>query len=81
MADGGLTLQLDESLSHRLRLAAEASGEEVNAFAARAIDYAINPERDWSVDEAIADETLANGTGIPLDSFLQRLDTFGRSAG
>ena len=80
MADGGLTLHLDEALSDRLRLAAEMSGEDINAYAARAIDFAIGPERDWAIDEAIADDTLANGTGIPLASFLDRLDTFGGSA-
>ena len=78
MADGGLTLHLDTDLADRLRRAAEAAGDNVDSYAARALDYVIGPDRDWSVDEAIAEETIRNGDGIPLETFVARLDDFGR---
>ncbi|WP_421728853.1 hypothetical protein [Brevundimonas sp.] len=81
MADGGLTLHLENDLAERLRQAAKAAGDDVDTYLARALDYAIGPVSDRADDEAIAEETMRAGDGIALDDFLVRLDGFGRSPG
>ena len=63
MADGGLKLEIDEALAERLRVAAEASGESVEAFALHALRAAA--DEDWAEDYARVAEYEATGRSIP----------------
>lgn len=47
MADGELKLELDATLSARLRAAAEAAGRPVESLAAELIAHALS--EDWSI--------------------------------
>ncbi len=74
MADGGLKLEIDEALAERLRAAADASGETVEAFAINAL--AVAAEVDWAEDFARVAEYEATGRFIPADQ-----PVAGRAAG
>lgn len=79
MADCALVISLDGPLKERVEKAARAVGSSVNAFVAQTLDFAVDPDTDWVIDQTIADETLTNGDGIPLDQFVYRLERFGKA--
>ena len=66
MADGGLTLEIDDALAERLRAIAEASGESVEDFAMQALRAAADDE-DWAEDYARVAEYEATGRFIPAE--------------
>ena len=70
MADGELTLHIDADLAARLKSAAEANGESVEAYAKHALEVFADNGADWAEDDRIAAETIANGDGIPLEDVL-----------
>jgi hypothetical protein len=78
MADGGLTLQIDEALAERLKARAEAVGQSVEDFALRLLeeDAAI-----WDEVDAICDATIANDDGIPLEDLESWMRGWGKSDG
>lgn len=78
MADGGLTLQIDEALAERLKARAEAVGQSVEDFALRLLeeDAAI-----WDEVDAICDATIANDDGIPLEDLEPWMRGWGKSDG
>ena len=78
MADGGLTLQIDEALAERLKARAEAAGQSVEDFALRLLeeDAAI-----WDEVDAICDATIANDDGIPLEDLEPWMRGWGKSDG
>ena len=78
MADGGMTLTIDEVLAERLRARAEAAGQSVEDFALRLLeeDAAI-----WDEVDAICDATLANDDGIPLEELEPWMRGWGKSDG
>lgn len=78
MADGALRINLEGSLKERVEKAALAVGETVDSFVAQALDFAVDPDTDWMIDEAIASQTIAGEDGIPLDQFIHRLERFGK---
>ena len=80
MADGGLTLQIDEALAERLRLAAKAAGESVEAYALQALE-AFGDSGDWGDVERIVDETLARGDGVALNDVRPWLRSWGKPDG
>jgi hypothetical protein len=63
MADGGLKLEIDAALAERLRTAAQASGESVEAFALQALSAAA--DEDWAEDYARVADFEATGRAIP----------------
>jgi len=69
MADGGLTVQIDEHLAADVKAAAEAMGVSVDFYvrktlACRGRDWSNDP--DPAIDEAIADEAWRTGNSVPL---------------
>jgi hypothetical protein len=73
MADGGMTLEIDEALAESLRARAKAAGQSVEEYAYTVLESAFverpgftdNPAH-WEEVRRIADETLRDG-GIPLE--------------
>jgi plasmid stability protein len=78
MADGGMTLTIDEALAERLKARAEAAGQSVEDFARRLLeeDAAI-----WDEVDAICDATIANGDGVPLEELEPWMRGWGKSDG
>ncbi|HEY3798983.1 MAG TPA: hypothetical protein VGL58_11570 [Caulobacteraceae bacterium] len=68
MADGGLTLEIDEELARRLRAVAGASGESVEAFALQTLRAAT--DEDWAEDYARAAEYDATGVSYPAEQVM-----------
>jgi hypothetical protein len=81
MADGGITLQIDEALAERLKLAAQAAGETVDAFARKALEAWSGDEPDWDEVDRIAMDTVGQDDGIPFGVFEPELRAFGRPKG
>jgi plasmid stability protein len=84
MADGGLTLTIDEALAERLKARAEAAGQSVEDYARQALDHAAEAPGFGEAEAAYADEmdriceeTLRTG-GIPWEQFRERLLTLGK---
>jgi plasmid stability protein len=84
MADGGLTLQIDEALAERLKVRAEAAGQSVEDYARQALDLAAETpgfsERGpayWQEIEDICDEAERTG-GVPWEQVEARLRSFGK---
>ncbi|KRA66375.1 hypothetical protein ASD79_03620 [Caulobacter sp. Root655] len=78
MADGEITLKIDEALAERLKARAEAVGQSVEDFALRLLeeDAAI-----WQEVDAICDATIANDDGIPLEELESWMRGWGTSDG
>lgn len=78
MADGEITLKIDEALAERLRARAAAAGRSVEDFALRLLeeDAAI-----WEEVDAICDATIANDDGIPLEELESWMRGWGKSDG
>ena len=64
MADGGLTLQIDEALAERLRAAASAEGLSPEKLAISLLDQAI--EGDWTDALGALSEYDLTGEYVPL---------------
>jgi hypothetical protein len=69
MADGELTLKLDDETAHRLRDAAEAAGLPVGEYAAGLIAEGLEGE-DWAEDHRRLDAYRRTGEHIPLEEGL-----------
>ena len=80
MADGDVTLRIDEALADRLRLAAEAAGQSLEAYARQALEAFSNAD-DWDEVDRICDETIARGDGVPLDEVRPWLKGWGKPEG
>jgi len=70
MADGGLTVQIDDDLAADVKAAAEAMGVSVDFYvrktlACRGRDWSNDP--DPAIDEAIADEAAHTGDLVPAE--------------
>jgi predicted transcriptional regulator len=70
MADGALTVELDEALSERLKLAAEAAGRRVDDYAAQLISQALDDR--WSESLARLAEYDRTGEYVPAEEALDR---------
>jgi plasmid stability protein len=84
MADGGLTLTIDEALAERLKARAHAAGQSVEDYARQALNQAaempgVSEAEAAYADEMdrICDETLRTG-GIPWEQFRERLLNLGK---
>ena len=72
MADGHLTIPLDEETADHLQAAADAVGESPEAYAARAIMLALEAER-WAVADARIEEYERTGVAEDAEVFVARL--------
>ena len=79
MADGGMTLQIDEALAERLKARAEAVGQSVEAFALHLLEK--EDAATWEEVDAICDATIANDDGIPLEELEAWMRGWGKSDG
>jgi len=71
MADGGLTINVDEALAERLRVVAEAAGESVQNFALQALRAAA--DEDWAEDYARVAAYETTGKSISAAEFITEL--------
>lgn len=74
MADGGLTLHLNEPLSSRLETAAASAGQKIEDYAQALIQDVLDaeaPDEDWAEDEARWAEFERTGESYPLEDVLR----------
>ncbi|MDB5429161.1 MAG: hypothetical protein JWP35_277 [Caulobacter sp.] len=86
MADGGMTLNIDEALAAKLKAAAASAGESVEDYARHALEVFADEQRD-GVDpydpaylralEKIAQDTVDQGTGVPLAEVRRWVESWG----
>jgi predicted DNA-binding protein len=68
MADGELTLKLDDETARRLHAAAEAAGRPVGDYAAELIAEGLPlAEDDWAEDVRIAEEMDRTGISYSVE--------------
>ena len=84
MADGGLTLAIDEELAESVRAAAAKKGIPVERFVRDALAHHIYAEMEWSddpdpaIDQLIADEAIRSGQTIPWQEVEPWLRSLGK---
>jgi hypothetical protein len=74
MADGGLTVNIDETLAARIRAAAEAAGVSPDALVSEMVarqlfsdaDYDWDDDRDPAIDYQIAEAAARDGDLTPV---------------
>jgi predicted transcriptional regulator len=81
MADGGMTLNIDEALTQRLRDAAQSAGQSVEVYARQALEAFADDAVDWEEIDRICDETIAKGDGLSLEAITPWLDGWGKTDG
>jgi predicted transcriptional regulator len=74
MADGELTLKLDDETARRLQAAAEAAGRPVGDYAADLIAVGLEPDDDWAEDVRIAEEVDRTGVSYSLEEAMAHFD-------
>jgi predicted transcriptional regulator len=83
MADGGLTLQIDEDLAESVRAAAAKKGIPVEMFVRDALAFHVFADIEWSndpdpvIDQRIAEEALRTGRTIPWEEIEPWLRSWG----
>ncbi len=90
MADGAVSIELDDSLAARLKRAAKAAGMSEDAYARQVLEQRLFNYRDYSwpagfdpdpaVDEAIAEQSLRDGDALEWSEVEDRLRTRLRDA-
>jgi predicted transcriptional regulator len=79
MADGGATIQIDETLKKRLEAAAETAGQPLHAYVHDVLETLVAEyEADWDEVDRICDETIAKGDGIPFEELRPWLSGWGK---
>ena len=84
MADGGLTLEIDEDLAESVRAAAAKKGIPVEMFVRDALAFHIfadvewSDDPDWSIDLKILEEALRTGQTIPWEEIRPWLLSWGK---
>jgi predicted transcriptional regulator len=74
MADGELTLKLDDETARRLQAAADAAGRPVGAYAAELISEGLPLDDDWAEDVRIAEEVDRTGVFYTLEETMAHFD-------
>lgn len=74
MADGALTIEIEQALADRLRAAAEASGSSFEAYVRHALEVFSGDAADWAEDIAIAEEYDRTGVSYSLEEGFETLD-------
>jgi len=73
MADGGLTIELDEELAESVRAAAAAKGVAFDMFVRDALEAHIfaglewSDDPDWAIDEKILEHAIRTGDTMPWE--------------
>jgi hypothetical protein len=67
MADGEITLKLDDETVRRLKAAAEAVGLPVGDYAAGLISDRLDADDDWAEDVRIAEEYDRTGESYSVE--------------
>ena len=68
MADGGMTIEVDEALARRLRALADAAGADVDDLVRKAVESYVD---DWSEDLARLAEYERTGEAFDADAVLE----------
>jgi predicted transcriptional regulator len=61
-------IEIDDRLAARLKEVAATQGTTVEAFAAEAVESALDHAESWTADEAAYAEYLQTGESIPLEA-------------
>ena len=75
MADGEVTLKLGVAAVRRLKAAADAAGQPVEAFAAELISDWLVPDEGLDEDQRILDDYDQTGVSFSLEEGLAVFDT------
>lgn len=67
MADGELTLKLDDETARRLKAAADAAGRSVDDYAAELISDGLGGDDDFAEDLRIAEEFDRTGASYSVE--------------
>lgn len=67
MADGELTLKLDDETARRLQEAADAAGRPVADYAAGLISEGLEDDADWAESLRRLEEYDRTGESVPLE--------------
>jgi predicted transcriptional regulator len=67
MADGELTLKLDDETTRRLQEAADAAGRPLNDYVANLIAGHLAADDDWAEDVRIAEECERTGEHVSVE--------------
>ena len=78
MADGEITLKIDEALAQRLKGRADAAGQSVEDYASSALAILAKDSPEAEEMDRICAETLRDG-GVPWEDFETRLLSTRRS--
>jgi predicted transcriptional regulator len=84
MADGGLSVRIDEDLADELRAAAEARGVPIETYVRDAVARRLFSDIEWlddpdpRIDERIIDEAVRRGTLIPWDEMRPWVESWGK---
>jgi len=79
MADGDLTLKIDQALAERLKAAADAAGESLDDYVRHALE--VFGAGDWDEIDRICDQTVAEGDGVPFEGLRPWLRSWGKASG
>ncbi|MBS0361938.1 MAG: hypothetical protein JSR98_11185 [Proteobacteria bacterium] len=74
MADGELTLKLDDDTARRLQDAADAAGQTVAAYASSLIADRLSGDDDWAEDERIVEEYDRTGVSYSVEEAMAAFD-------
>ena len=70
MADGELTLKLDDETARRLKEAAKAAGRPLSEYVSDLIADHLAADDDWAEDVRIAEESERTGDWVTLEEAL-----------
>jgi predicted transcriptional regulator len=72
MADGELTLKLDDETARRLQEAADAAGRPLNDYVADLITDHLATDDDWAEDVRIAEACERTGEYVSVEEALHK---------
>jgi predicted transcriptional regulator len=84
MADGGLTVQIDDDIADDVKAAALALGVPVDVYVRDAVAHRLLRDDQWSddpdprIDERIIEQALARGDTIPWSEVRPWVESWGK---
>ena len=79
MADGGITVEIDEALAESLRARADAAGRSVEDYVRHRLEE--DDAAVWTEVDAICDAVVAEDNGIPLHELGDWMNGWGKPGG